>query len=493
MRSIRIVVTSIALALSALLSAFGQIGPAIGATPISLPGLSPTMSASFDDVPPTTDDILALDTYGNPYNIRGRANFMLRYMDVSPTSQRVWFSLSAVGHPARVYYNQRRRVDTSSPWYWDYTYSPALLEITENNSPDNRVPPSIAFGTVLYSASGFVNVSTGLPYNYIMYLIYQPTQCNGVVAGYLVVAFSSDGISWTSPYQVERISGPSFPCWAGHTQTVPVESASGVFDPTSATIYLMGLEGDASLLSVVANMNRTLTNIGTSAATNPGLVTLNSPTEIAAGGIYTPNAYGPYASSQYTPYAYFVNLQMAWDAVHGDLYVSRAYPYGFDRQENANYSAIPLHSAVYNRSALNPEDDRTVLVDGCASGLATYPTRVQINKIHLGTLANFGALTYTPWTLVLDYGNSNGYAMYANPTTLSGSTTAPLYSYAGQTSVNRDLGSGSFIADPSGALAFYGTTTYWLGGDDRTQQRTNGAGTCRVTGLERITQYTLTP
>lgn len=465
--------------------------PLIGASSPPLPQASPILSASMDDIPPTWTKIVTADGA----IVDGKPNFMLSYVDVSPLEQRVWFTLSANRVPATVYFNRRTRATTNSPWYWTYTNSVKVLEVYENNS--EQEPPSFALGTVLYSAAApFRNPVTGVRFTHVMWAIYQPTLCNGVTAGFLVLSFSNDGTTWIGPYQVLREGGPTFPCWSGHANTVPVEAVSAIFDG-DFTMHLMGLEGDGTLLVNRANMDRTLAVVGFADINNPGLVRLHpGPSEVSALGVVKPNPLPSYGS-RYAAYAYFVNMQMAWDAVAGELYVSRAYPYGIDRghggYEYPFYDVIPHPSIVYSTQGFNPyifggwQD-----VDGCVASPFALPTRVQIYKTYLGTLSNFQATTNQTWTLVADVGSSLGYKMYPTPFT-SGVVQPAIDPSLGMVNVGRDLGSGSFVTDGHGVLKRYGTTTFWLGGSDIRSDRTTGTATCRLTGNERVLLYTLTP
>lgn len=464
----------------------------IGSQPRSLPAASPVLSESIDDIPPTATLVA---TAGGSL-VAAKANFMLTYMDLSPLEQRVWFTLSADAVPANVYYNERKRATVDAPWYWTYSSSPPVLTITEN--PGFTGPPSFALGTVLYSPSAqFRHPNTWVRYPWAMYAIYQSSQCNGLTAGFLVVSFSNDGKQWIGPFQMVRYGGPSFGCWANHYQTVPVEAASAIYDG-NGTVYFMGVEGDGALLVDRQNMDRTLTVVGYTDVDNPGLVQLAATggSEVTANGVVKPNVL-PAWGTRYQAYAYFINLQMAWDAASGYLYVSRAYPFGFDRGsaglDYPDWFLSPHPSVVYNSKLYNYTLGEHQRVDGCDGSPATGPTRVQIYKMYLGSLANFlSATTTQAWTLITDVGTDRGYKMMRAPDdpTIFQPAIQPAL---GMVNTGRDLGSGSFVTDPYGHLKRYGTSAYWLAGADIRAARTVGSGTCACTGDEKVVLHTLTP
>lgn len=461
----------------------------IGATSPPLPTPSPVVSTSIDDIPPAYTTFITAD--GNSVN--PRANFMLSYMDVSPFDQRVWFTISGDQTPASVYYNHRTRASIGSPWYWSYSYSYPVLNIHQNDQPG---PPSFALGTVLRSSTGsFRDPTTGIFYEYLMYGIYQNSNCNGVSAGFLSIGFSHDGTSWVGPYQAVRVGGPSFPCWPTHINTVPIEAVSAVFDG-SFTVYLMGLEGNGALLVNRTNMDRTLTIVGWTDVNSLGLVQVfPGASEVSPLGVVKHDVFPGYGyGNRFTSYAYFINMQMAWDEASGYLYVSRAYPYGFDRGSTGEAPSgfvIPHSSVVYNTVLYNPFLQRNQRVDGCDASPAAGPTRVQVYKMYLGTLSNFGGTTTGTWSLVTDAGTHRGYKMPLSPTDTQQTTHPGMLS--GMADVGRDLGSGSFVTDGYGNLKRYGALSYWLGGSDIRHARTIGPATCRLTGDERVVAYAFTP
>lgn len=453
--------------------------------PTDFPAQSPVASYSPDDIPVTNVDII---TYNGNLS-KARANHGIAFVEFSPNDQRVWFGVDAAPSLNRIFYNRRVRDTSTSPWRWLYQRSPVVIQF--------QPPVSAGPASVLYSSTAkYLDVTTGTNYKFLMYLGLQPGACDGKVGGFIYLSFSNDGICWTPPRQATRAGGPWFPCNPYATDTVPVESG-GAIDGGS-TIYIVGIEGNFYELAPPLteldadgftprrynNMNRTLTGLATASPSNPGVLTLLSQPELSAAGVFSPNN-GPNNMSnptRYRTYAYMMNLQIAWDALNGDFFIGRAYPYPYDRgsAEAVGWYDPPAENNTPLSSQLEfiwrdgPQGSSPV--QGCIDTPGTLPNRLQIYKMHIGSLSNFQQLATGTWTLVADIGGSAGYGY---DTWLS---TTPLI--AGQTNVQRDFGAISFLRDRNGNLVRYGSTAYYFAADTYTLSK--GQGPCQITGLERV-------
>ena len=454
----------VAIAVSLFL-AFNAIAAGEPVCPTGMPPSTfSTPSYSTDDIPPTNIDINT--EFGTV--VKARANHNIAFVQVSLNDQRVWFGVD--GNPGlyRTFYNRRTRASLTSPWYWEYTYSPAVMT---HAAPSSNIP-----GAVLYSSTArYYDTVSQASYRYVMYESFQPSSCDGIVAGFLYVAFSNDGICWTPHRPATRLGGPTFSCHA-IANSVPIEQVTAI--DGGDRIWLVGAEGDIqNQLMHAFNMNRTMTSLGWASTSDPTDVTLHSTPELTNSGVFLPST-GPSSvhPDRYKPYAYFFNLQMAWDASSGYLYIGRAYPYPFDRG--------PWDLADYPYDANTPTYYE--VNNGCAGPPATFPNRVQIYKMYLGSLSNMGLITTGSWTLVSDTGGSLGYAFNYWPGGPSPQT--PLV--ANQTSVGRDHGAISFLRNGAGNLVRSGSTAYWFGADTFKLAK-GGNVPCRVTGNERVITRTL--
>jgi hypothetical protein len=477
----------------------------IVAQPVCLsnfPAESPVPSYSPDDVP----KINAWDTitYTGAL-VKPGVNHNFAFVEVTPNDQRVWFGVDATAGTPLTFYNRRVRDNESSPWRWLYSSSPAVIEYV--------APTSSGPGNVLYSATPrYYDSVSQHSYKFLLYLNHQPGVCNGVIAGFLAISFSDDGICWTPPRIAHRGGGPSFPCLPGETNTIPIEQITAI-DSGGDLIWLVGVEGNIDELAPpmeevdgcetcytyrrLQNMERTQTYLGVALPANPGTIYLNQPyPELTKHGIYLPHT-GPYNTthgSRYQPYPYFINLQVAYDATSGDFYIGRGYPYPYDRgsavgvgwTDPPNYPNTP-HASQLTSVFLNGPFGST-MVEGCRGAPYTLPNRIQVYKMHIGPLSNIGQITNpnSQWTLVTDLGGPLGYAFHWWP--YGGTNGTPLV--YGQTNAGRDYGAVSFIRDGAGNLVRYGTTAYAFAGDTFMSVK-GGAERCKVTGTERITAFTL--
>ncbi|HEX2060582.1 MAG TPA: hypothetical protein VHK90_07565 [Thermoanaerobaculia bacterium] len=463
--------------------------PLAAQQPVCAPGFpaeSPVVSNSPDDIPATNVDIVN----HNFQFVKARANHNMAFVEIGPNEQRVYFGVDANPSLERVFYNRRVRDTTTGQWTWRYPYSPEVIRY-----PD---PTSGGAASVLYSATAkYRDAATNTLYKYVMYQVVQPGLCDGVVAGFVYYSFSNNGICWTTPRPAQRPGGPSFNCSSTITNSVPVEAVSAI--DAGDTIYLVGIEGDISnqLAPPVTvldpngqprrynNMNRTMTALGSASTSDPRTITILG--SLSAAGMFLPN-YGPANPAnpeRYKSHAYFINMDIAWDPTTGNFYISRAYPYAYDRGSlvpigrndppSANNS--PLRAQVDEANtvwAMGPHGASPVV--SCIDSPGTLPNRVQIYRMNIGSLANITQITTGTWTLVTDVGGGAGYSFDS----LGGATTPLL---AGMTNINRDVGAASFLRNRRGELVRYGTTSYYFVADTFKKQKS--VGPCQITGLER--------
>lgn len=452
----------------------------------SVPPDSPILSYSPDDVPPASN-LTFLDVGGQPFH--PRPNHQTAFVQTGPNEQKVWFSLDVhFEHydSASIYYNRRYRADASSPWYWQYSQS---IPVT------NPVPQVGFVNAVLYSPTPRYsrrNVYTE-KYKYVMYTVNQPSSCNGPTGGYAMVSYSNDGICWPVTVPMHHAGGPGSDCAPElGTELVPTE-AFGAID-SGLTIYLMGVEGNNTLLAQYNEMDQTHTAWGYSDPASSDVLWTTPDVDVTGTGVFTPHSLpetAPMFPNRFVPYMYFFNMSIAWDAASGDLYVTRGYPHPYDRATtpemiNAGYgyTQVPASSQQYSAvNVWNAYVGAYQSVSDCGAtptfGLALYPNRYQIYKMHLGSLDNFSHVHSGYWTLLADRGNSVGYTASVAYTNWS---NAPLVT--GQSAGNRDAGAASFIRDSSGQLVRTGGTAYVLSGS--TVREHLSVGPCETTGNERL-------
>src|SRR5947208_1486470 len=150
--------------------------------PSNFPSPSPVLSSALDDIPATGEDIV---TYTGAY-AKAQANHNVNYVQISSNDQRVWFISDGSPGIGKAFYNRRYRADANSPWYWQYSVSPAVIV---SQLPDSSGPAS-----VLYSNTAkYRDSASGTYYQFLMYQVFQPGACDGANA-VMNISFSNDGI-----------------------------------------------------------------------------------------------------------------------------------------------------------------------------------------------------------------------------------------------------------------------------------------------------------
>lgn len=436
----------------------------------TLPAESPIAAPNPDNIPPASGAYL-LDYNSNYFE--GRANHVMGFVQTGPDEQKVWFTINSDPHFTRVFYNRRYRTSPTGPWMWAFSKSVRVLDLPS--------PGSAVVDAVLYSPTPKYGLgSPSTLYKYMMFITYQPKACDGAIAGFAMVSFSNDGICWTMTVPLNHAGGPSVPCASSLGPDLVQVETFDVIDGGNY-LYFVGIEGDVASLVNPANMNRTFTSWG---YTTPGAsryLTIPANPELSAAGVVSPEGIQT-LNDRFKTYSYFINVAMAWDAASGYLFLTRAYPYPFDRQPDGSAST-PSDDQIYPTVRYpNPflgvdSNGNAVeqLVEGCPGPPATFPNRVQIYKMYLGSLSNFHLVTTGTWTLVSDIGNNVGYSydVYWN--------NIPIQSP--QTSVGRDYGAASFLRTGTGALQLVNGTAYMFAAQQFLSPLS--VGPCRQTGAER--------
>lgn len=454
----------------------------------TLPPQSPVASYSPDDIPPTNVNII---TYTGQL-LPASANHNFCFVEISPTDQRVWFGVDASPGLYRTFYNRRVRDYVGGPWRWLYSYSPEIIRFQQ---PSSSGPASVHYS----DTAKYRDPATGAYYKFIMYQGYQPGSCDGQVAGFLYVAFSNDGVCWTEGREVHRAGGPSFPCYPGHVNTVPIEQMQAI--DGGDRLWLIGVEGDINALVPPADatfnrwnaMNRTQTYIGWASYTNPDVVNLISTPELTANGMFRPvtGPANPSHPDRYSPYNYFMNLAIGFDAASGYFYIGRGYPYAYDRGSKALAgTGVYDPPSTYNVPTAAQEQDVQLYgpngwssVEGCLGAPYTLPNRIQIYRMYIGSLANMAQLATGTWQLVADMGGQYGFSFKSG----WGNTLR----VTGQSNVGHDFGAVSFIRDRNGNLVRDGYGYVQIFGAHTFKQVKSWSSPCRITGFEREVLLTI--
>jgi hypothetical protein len=445
---------------------------AIGQTCNGLPADSPVLSTSPDDIPPAAGGyVIAHDGH----YFLGIANHVMGFVQTGPNEQKVWFTLNHDKQFVNCYYNRRYRADSSSPWYWEFSQSPNVLSFPIQ--PGDQWA-SLVIDTVLYSPTPKYGWNQN--YQYVMYSTYQPHSCDLTVMGFAYVCYSTDGVCWTTPQPMRHTGGPSATCApALGSDLVQVETLDAI--DGGDTIYLMGIDGNTATLAQPGNMSGTGTTWGHASRFSPDTLVVEQSHIVSPYGMLNPLALQSTCDpDKYRPYAYFMNLAIAYDDVNGDLYVSRAYPWPYNRHGAVgdpcrSGQTTPGTDQMTGASLWNMYLGQYQQVQGVDGPPGTFPNRVQIYKLHIGSLANFGMVTSAIWTLVADYGNAVGYEL--------GSFNQPLVD-AQQTNMGHDYDAASFLRNGAGFLQLYDDGAPHIFGS--TGNRTNlSVGVPYTTGNER--------
>jgi hypothetical protein len=167
----------------------------------------------------------------------------------------------------------------------------------------------------------------------------------------------------------------------------------------------------------------------------------------------------------------------------------RGYPYPFARYWDEFGENTPAYSQTVKTELVGPHGPSPVVE--CAPAPATFPNRIQIYRMNIGSLDFITNITNPnlSWTRVLDSGGPLGYAFNSWPGGPPQSSQTPLV--AGQTNDGRDWASVSFLRDRSGNLIRSGNTGYFFAGDNFKLSKGSNAP-CRITGTETNTLRTLT-
>ncbi|HKO54548.1 MAG TPA: hypothetical protein VJ276_01650 [Thermoanaerobaculia bacterium] len=413
-----------------------------------------------------------LDYSGNFFN--APPNHLMAFVQTGPNEQMVWFTVCVAfrTQPVRFFnhFNRRYRADANSPWYWQYSTSPAF-------SDPNGLPGFIT--QVLYSPTPKYSQYPGGPlYKYVMFFCDQPWACNGPTAGYGMVSLSNDGICWTPEAPMRRAGGPSSTCAPQFgNNLVPLE-ASGAIDGGN-TIYFVYMEGDNTTLIHDYNMNHNYGHWGTINPTSVVDLTIGGDTDLSDAGLFNPHAPLNDGSipDRFRSYAYLMNLAVAWDAASGDLYLTRAYPYPYDRCNTCRDPQVPSELQDEPTVLYNNYYGADQYVADCGGQAALYPNRYQIYRMHLGALSSFPLVHTGTWTLLADRGWGAGYE--------SRFTYTPTALVAGQTNAGRDSGAASFLVDGAGQLVRSNGIGYVFPGPTLHELLSNGRP-CHTTGFERV-------
>ena len=445
----------------------------------TLPADSPVLSNGVDDLPPTNDSIY---TYPAGTTATGRANHRIAFAQIGPNEQRVYFAVDGgtIGVAGGTYYNRRYRADANSPWYWQFSRSPLICPTLHFGFP----------GVVLYSPTPKFGIGNSDPLRkYVLMGAEQPAACDGIggAGGFLTISFSDDGITWTTPYTVQNtaLGAPSFSCDPDAGVPVTAELVTAFDLGYNGVIAIITMSGDNAYLASgpwdTPQAYLWTTSAAYMAVAQPWGYGQN-PTQLSQWGLFMPYGTGSGCWPMRTQtYGYMFNIDGAYDAAAGDIYISRGYPFPFDRDYQgftcqwvgpATPGPTQRVDTIYNGYS----------IEGCGPSPATLPNRVQLYKMHIGALSNISAILSGTWTLVGDWGGSVGYEniFYGG--------NQPLI--AGQTNVGYDWGSLQLLRDSVGNMLFNGNQYTVLGGD--TVKKSKAVGPCRVTGLERITPMTLT-
>jgi hypothetical protein len=447
-------------------------------TCVSPPSDSPILAPTLDTIPPVIDTIL---TYTGA-RAEARANAKVAFIEVNENEQRVWFGVDSSPGLGKTYYNRRYRANSSSPWYWQYNHSIKLIDLGNSSA----LPASVLYSSVAKYRDP-LNI-TGALYKYVMYLVSQPSACDGGILGYMYVSFSDDGICWTPIRRGTVPDGPIAICGpdTGKKDMVPIEVMSAI--DGGDTIHLMIMEGDASKLLPHNSMDRTYAHIAYASPAAPTQIQWygNADVDIVKFGVFSPS--GSPSSTRYQTYNYFMNLDMAFDPTNGYLYVARGYPFPFDRWADVYNAQVPCHWQGDPVVLYDPVRNANAGVSGCYMSPYTITNRVQIYRMYLGGIGNFPITAYHSnnyvWQLVADWGGDIGYTIASS----YGNCAYAARTDPRQQNVGRDYAYLTFLRDRVGNLVLYNGAPMVLAGDSF--KLSKGYGLCHITGTETVTLAT---
>ena len=333
--------------------------------------------------------------------------------------------------------NNRILVNFQNPdTTWDFSTSAVAIEIPKTNDPE----VTIAVGVVLRSASPiFRNALDNGLYTWLMYFIFQPS-VNGGSAGFPCAAFSSDGLTWESPYvRVDEAPvATAIDCKSTDISTLKLEAIGGSL--ANGSLSLAGLEGSTALLASEAETGRTLTYLFAGSPGSPHALTNLG--EFPPAGIVAPTSPGG------TESFYFINLDFSYDPLSDRALLSRSIPFPY------KFLAPPASGPGTSPC---PFYDSTNV---CPRGLVALPMRSQVySKVVAGDPSN---LLSGEWRLDLDIGQSTGWALEGAMSSCSlFPTFAPF-----QSTITVDTDSLNFFKDERGFIMreANGEGTLYLGG-----------------------------
>jgi len=280
---------------------------------------------------------------------------------------------------------------------------------------------------------------------------------------------------------LRRTGGPSHACVPELGSNLMLVEAISPID-SGTKIYLMAMEGDVALLVPPENMNQTFASWYTSEYTTATAAQRPLHYTVSVQGVVNPLGdpyylpYTPNDPARFMPYAYFFNLTTAYDPTNGYLYVTRAYPYPYDRRATYNPTYTPSMAQRQVTFLWNSYAGARQNVQGCAESPATYPNRYQVYRMYIWSPENFELVNWKTWELVSDNGGAVGYE------NLNGSPV-PL-THPNQTAGTRDAGAATLFRTKSGNLVRSNGSAFVFAGSSLRENLS--AGPCRTTGNERV-------
>jgi hypothetical protein len=283
---------------------------------------------------------------------------------------------------------------------------------------------AVAMGTVLISATNVFRSPAGPSYKRLTYYIYEPpTKPPGeLIAGWVCLMYSNDGLSWTPPVMATTNSASSPPPCTGNgslTEQVPAEMVGAFRDTGDLWLAVMNGRVQDLIDGALMETKRTETDLYSSVITQPWVISREG--EFSPQGIERPNTGGRWN------HGYGINLDFTYNPDDLSVYFTRVYPYPLDFDPG-----FPCN---------NPSTPPS-----CNTGLTALPVRAQIYKMPVpgGTVKEF--LNGT-WQLVADYGASVGYR-----DDLSSVCESTPLAFSFQEALGLDIDSIKFYKDHNGQI-----------------------------------------